>query len=164
MSKKSDDEKSKKCLKVNESKVNESKVNEYEDILKRLQAEFENFKKRTDKEKEEFMKVANYQLMAKILPILDAFEAALKSEKIEKEDIMVLYKQFLNVLGAEGLMSIDAKGKQFDPHIHEVLLHDNDNKLSDNAVIEVIQTGYLLGGKVLRTAKVKINKVKSSER
>lgn len=145
-----------KCKQLEEK---EKKIEELTDTLKRLQAEFENYKKRTDKEKIEFTKFAHASLVAQMLPVLDSFEIALKntSEK-EKfiEGMKMIYAQFHSILESEGLMPIEASGQKFDPYKHEVLMKEESDKPEDT-VLEEFQKGYMLNDKVLRHSKVKIS-------
>lgn len=138
---------------------NQKKIEELTDTLKRLQAEFENYKKRADKEKTEFTKFAHADLIAKMLPVLDSFEIALKntSEK-EKfvEGMKMIYAQFHSILESEGLMPIEASGQKFDPYKHEVLMKEESDKPEDT-VLEEFQKGYMLNDRILRHSKVKIS-------
>ena len=133
---------------------------DYKEHLQRLQAEFDNYRKRIEKEREEYCKFANHELMLKLLSILDSFELALKSTD-KKEDfiqgIEMIYSQFYSVLEKEGLKKIDALNKKFDPNYHEVLLIENSEN-EDGVILEELQRGYLLNDKVIRHTKVKINK------
>lgn len=138
---------------------NKKTIDELTDTLKRLQAEFENYKKRTDKEKIEFTKFAHADVIAQMLPVLDSFEIALKntSEK-EKfiEGMKMIYAQFHSILESEGLMPIEASGQKFDPYKHEVLMKEESDKPEDT-ILEEFQKGYMLNDKVLRHSKVKIS-------
>ena len=135
------------------------KIEELTDTLKRLQAEFENFKKRIDKEKIEFVKFAHADVIASMLPVLDSFEIALKNttnnEKFIK-GIELIYSEMYNLLQKEGLKPIDAIGKKFDPHKHEVMLKEKSDKEEDT-IIEELQKGYMLKDNVLRYSKVKVS-------
>ncbi|MBI2650884.1 nucleotide exchange factor GrpE [Candidatus Woesearchaeota archaeon] len=134
-------------------------IAELTESLQRLQAEFENYKKRIEKESEQFLKYAKAELIQKILPILDTFEIALKNtndrEKFVKGMEMV-YAQLYSVLQTEGLKPIDALGKKFNPYLHEVMLKQKSDKESD-IVLEELQKGYMLNDKILRHSKVKIS-------
>jgi len=137
----------------------QKKIEELTDTLKRLQAEFENYKKRIAKEKSELISCAEEELIKKLLPVLDSFEQALKNS--ESKDFVkgmeLIYAQLFSALKEEGLHSIESLGKKFDPYAHEVLMHENSEK--EDIVLEEFQKGYMLNGKVIRTAKVKIGKV-----
>ena len=138
----------------------EDKVQELTNLLQRLQAEFENYKKRVDKEQQNYCKFANADIIIKILPILDSFELALISNNEENDfvkGIEMIYSQFFDVLEKQGLKQIDALNKKFDPHMHEVLLQQ-ESEGEPNIVIEVLQKGYTLNERLIRTAKVKLSK------
>jgi molecular chaperone GrpE len=140
----------------------DEKINELTDTLQHLQAEFENHKKRVDKEKAEFVKYCKQDVILKILPILDSFELAVKDCKEDNETVKgfkLIFSQLYSALEAEGLRPIEALGKKFDPYKHEVLMQEASEKEED-MVLEVLQKGYMLNDKVLRHAKVKISKKK----
>ena len=129
------------------------------DTLKRLQAEFENYKKRIDKEKTEFVKYAHADIIQSMLPVLDSFEIALKNTNDKEkfvEGIKIIYAQFHSILEAEGLKPIKANGEKFDPYKHEVLMKEESDKPEDT-ILEEFQKGYMLNDKVLRHSKVKIS-------
>ncbi len=135
------------------------KIDELTDTLKRLQAEFENYKKRIDKEKIEFVKFAHADIVAKMLPVLDSFEIALKNTTDKEkfvEGIKIIYAQLYSVLEAEGLKPIKAAGEKFDPYKHEVLMKQESDK-PDDTILEEFQKGYMLNDKVLRHSKVKVS-------
>lgn len=136
------------------------------DSLQRLQAEFENYKKRVEKEKKEIVKYAEANLIYKLLPILDTFEIALRNtndhEKFVK-GVEMIYAQLFSALESEGLKPIESLGKKFDPYLHDVMLKQKSDK-EDGIVLEELQAGYMLNGKVLRHSKVKISeKIMGSE-
>ena len=138
---------------------NQKTIDELTDTLKRLQAEFENYKKRVDKEKTEFVKYAHADLIAQMLPVLDSFEIALKNTTEKEkfvEGIKIIYAQLYSVLEAEGLKPIKATGEKFDPYKHEVLMKEESDK-PDDTILEEFQKGYMLNDKVLRHSKVKIS-------
>jgi len=128
---------------------------ELKEVLQRLQAEFENFKKRTEKEKSAFIQFANKQFIMELLPVLDNFERAMQSTN--DEGIKLIYNQLLEILKKHNVNEIDAIGKQFDPKLHEALLQEASDK-EPNTVLEVLQKGYIVGDAVLRSAKVKVSK------
>ena len=159
-------EKEKKQHKEKEKKPTDKEViAELTESLQRTQAEFENYKKRIDKEKGEFVKYAKAELIYKILPLLDTFEIALKSTNDKEKFVKgmeIVYAQLFSTLQSEGLRPIEAFGKKFDPYLHEVMLKETSSK-EDGVVLEELQKGYMLNGKVLRHAKVKISeKVKDN--
>lgn len=139
--------------------IDKEKIEELTDTLQRLQAEFENYRKRFDKEKAEFVKYAKAELIQRLLPTLDTFEIALKSTKDNERFVKgmeMTYAEFVSTLQAEGLKPIVAIGKKFDPYLHEVMLKEKSDK-DDGVVLEELQKGYMLNDKVLRHSKVKIS-------
>ena len=137
-------------------------IQELTDSLQRLQAEFENHKKRIDKEKQDFCKYSKAELINKLLPTLDSFELALKNheghEKLLK-GIEMIFAQFYSILEAEGLRPIKAEGK-LDPFKHEVLMSEEGE---EDLILEELQKGYMLNDRVLRHSKVKVGKKKVKE-
>jgi len=134
-------------------------IEELTDTLKRLQAEFENYKKRIDKEKAEFVKFAHADVIAEMLPVLDSFEIALKNTNDKEkfiEGIKIIYAQFHSILEAEGLKPIKAVNEKFDPYKHEVLMKEESDK-PEGTILEEFQKGYMLNDGVLRHSKVKIS-------
>ena len=142
-----------------EKKSDKEVIAELTDTLQRLQAEFENYKKRVDKEKQEFMKYAHADLILELLPLLDSFEMALRNttdkEKFIK-GIEMVFAQFYSILEKQGLRQINALGQKFDPYKHEVLMRQKSDKEEDT-VLEELQRGYTLNNMVLRHSKVKIS-------
>jgi molecular chaperone GrpE len=121
--------------------------------MKKIQADFINFKNRVEKEKEEFVKYANRELMLKLLDVLDNLERA---SQAGDKGIILIYKQFGDILEKEGLEEIGTTGK-FDPYYHEVIAVENSD-CEEGKIIEVLQKGYILKNKILRHSKVKICK------
>jgi len=152
-------DKEKKAEKSDEQK----KIDELTEALKRLQAEFENHKKRVARENSEFAKCASEQLVKKLLPVLDSFEQALKNKNSKEfvSGVELIYSQLFSILKEEGLNHIDCRGKKFDPYSQEVLLQEESDR--DHVVLEELQKGYTLNGKVIRTAKVKIGKTREEK-
>ena len=122
--------------------------------LQRLQAEFENFRRRTEEERKIIFKNANEDLILKLLGILDNFELAL--EHLDDKGINMIYSEFYDILENEGLKPIKAEGK-FDPRIHEALIQEEGEE--DEKIIEELLTGYTINDKVIRHSKVKITKI-----
>ena len=147
-----------------EPKKDSKKVTEdYKEMLQRLQAEFENYKKRADKEATGIRKYANAELVKAFLPILDSFEIAFKNTKETDKfvkGIEMIYAQFYSILEDQGLRPIECAGKPCDPYYHDVLLQEASDK--DGMVLEELQKGYMLNDIVLRHSKVKVGKKKES--
>ena len=141
-----------------ENQEEKSKEEKYLEQLQRLQAEFENYQKRTDKEKQEILKNANQDLIIQLLGILDNFELALKHTT--DKGIEMIYSELYSILEKQGLKKIKAEGK-FDPELHEVLIQEEGKK--DGIILEEFQKGYTLNDKLIRPSKVKISKGEKNE-
>lgn len=146
-----------------EVKPTEKLNNQISDLthtLQRLQADFENYRKRTDKEKQENIKFACQNTVVELLPVLDNFELALKHTSNEKDfvkGIELVYAQLLEIIGKLGVKPIKALGEKFNPELHEVLMSE-ESKKDKNKIIEVFQMGYALNGRIIRTSKVKVTR------
>jgi molecular chaperone GrpE len=130
---------------------------EYLDSLRRLKAEFENYRKRAARDQEALVARAHERLVKELLPVLDdlarALEAAERHEEAQLEEgVALVHRQLAAILAKEGLAEIDAEGA-FDPNVHEALL-SQPSDAPEGSVIEVIQKGYTLGDRVLRPARV----------
>ncbi len=138
------------------------KIQELTDDLKRVQAEFENYKKRTEKDRVKNCETSKAELMKKILPVIDTFESALKSRKTKEEKkeeikgLELVYVQLMKTLAEEGLTEINAKGR-FNPDFHEAMLQQHSDEFDDEEIIDVMQKGYKVKDCIIRPAKVKIN-------
>lgn len=145
-------------------------ASEYKEHLQRLTADFENYRKRVEKEREDFVKFSKEDLIHELLPILDNFEMALYHVKNTTEPrkiiegIELVERQFHNILKKEGLQVIEAKGKKFDPHIHDAIMHEETDKHLEGFIVEELRKGYTLSGKVIRPAQVKVAKKRESTR
>lgn len=139
-----------------------ARADDYLNRLARLQADFENFKRRTRQERDDFLKYTTEQLIKGLLPVLDNFERALAScgESVDdfKCGVEMILRQLQEVLAAEGLTPIAAAGEQFDPNKHEAVLYEESGAHLDNTVMEEFRRGYCLKDKVIRPAMVKIAK------
>jgi molecular chaperone GrpE len=127
------------------------------DRLKYLQADFDNYRKWSEKEKAAIISLANENLIKDLLVILDDFEQALPSLEQEKnkEGMMMVRKKMLKILKEYGLQPIDCEGKKFDPHFHEVICMEKSDE-EQNTILEDLGKGYQLNTKVIRPSKVKI--------
>jgi molecular chaperone GrpE len=135
----------------------EAKAEEHLNDLKRLAAEFENYKKRTAREQAALSTRATERLVKELLPIVDDLERALEAaeeheEAKLEEGVRLVHRQLASALEREGLAEIETNGK-FDPHVHEALL-SQPSEADEGSVIEVLQKGYRLGDRVLRPARV----------
>ena len=127
--------------------------------FQRLQADFENARKRNIKERSELINSANANLVLSLLPVLDNFQRALNSEESSKfkEGIDLILKQFTEILEREGLQEIYCANKEFDPNFHDAVMQVHEENLPENTVVEVVQKGYTFKEKVIRAAMVKVN-------
>ena len=137
------------------NKLAEERLNQ----LKYLQADFDNYRKQFEKEKEQIIRLANETLIKELIVILDDFDAAIKisAEGEHREGLLTLKKKFFNILINQGLKQIKALGRRFDPEFHEVLCKEL-SKHNEDEIIEEIQKGYVLKSKVIRTSKVKVSR------
>jgi molecular chaperone GrpE len=131
---------------------------EQDDRLLRLAADFDNYKKRAAREREEYVARANERLLKELLPILDDLERALKAaeeheEAQLEEGVRLVHRSLASLLERNGVREIDADGK-FDPHVHEALLSQPAEDKESGDVVDVIQKGYKLGDLVVRPARV----------
>ena len=131
------------------------------DQLLRKQADIENVKKRLTREKEEFQKFSLAQTIQSLLPILDGFELALKSEATGEDyrrGVEIIYLQFLGTLQRMGLESIESVGKPFDPNLHEAIAAVETDEYPDQQVVDELQRGYFFKQRLLRPARVRVAK------
>jgi molecular chaperone GrpE len=132
----------------------------YLDRLSRMQAEFDNFRKRNVREQQEFRDYALTDALKQLLPILDSLDRALKTEGISLEDfrsgVELIDRQFHDALTRLGVEPIVAKGQQFDPNLHQAIQMVETSEVSDNHVIDELQRGYRLRDRVLRPAMVRV--------
>ena len=124
-------------------------------------AEFDNFRKRTEKEKANMYAIGAKDIIEKILPVVDSFERGLATVENPEEDPFAdgmnkVYKQFTTALDELGVTVIEAVGKEFDPNLHNAVMHVEDESAGENTVVEVFQQGYAMDDKVLRFAMVKV--------
>ncbi len=141
------------------------KAKVYWDRLLRLQAEFENTRKRLEKDKQDFIKFANEGVILELLNILDDLERTIELAQTGHQDLSAFLKgvemilaHLYEMLKEYGVKPIEAKGKLFDPHYHEALMQVEDKSLPEHTIVEELQKGYLLNDKVIRTSKVKVSK------
>ena len=130
------------------------------DRLARLQAEFENARKRAAREQQEFREYALADAVKALLPILDSFERALQTGAADKAEfrggVELIYKQLQDALAKLGLRPIPAKGKPFDPHLHQAIEMVDTREAEDHHVLEELQRGYKLKDRLLRPSMVKV--------
>ena len=140
----------------------EQKVEELTDRLKRTMAEFDNFRKRTEKEKSTMYEMGAKDIIERMLPVIDNFERGLASiPESEKntafaEGMEKIYKQFQKVLEDAGVKAIEAAGQPFDPNFHNAVMHVEDENFGENEVAEEFQKGYMYRDSVVRHSMVKV--------
>ena len=140
----------------------DEKIEELTDRLMRSMAEFDNFRKRTEKEKAQMFEIGAKDIVEKMLPILDNFERGLaavapgEKESAFVQGIDMIYKQFLTTLESAGVKVIEAVGKEFDPNFHNAVMHAEDPELGENIVAEEFQKGYMYRDSVVRHSMVKV--------
>ena len=137
------------------------KIAALQDQVLRQMAEFDNFRKRTEKEKEQSFSNGAASVVEKLLPIIDNFERAIASRKEDTDaayadGVEMIYKQFNTVLEGLGIKAIEAVGKEFDPSLHNAVMHIDDENYGENEVVEELQKGYTYGDTVLRHSMVKV--------
>ena len=134
-------------------------VREHEDKYLRLLAEYDNYRKRSQKEKETAWSTAKADTAKEFLPVYDNLERALKQETADEayaKGVQMTMAQLKGVLEKLGIEEIPALGQPFDPNLHDAVMHMEDESLGENTVAEVFQTGFKLGDKVIRHAMVKV--------
>ncbi len=149
-----------------ETEENEANVLEELENIKnqyvRLAADFDNYRKRQAQERENLLKYGAENTLKQLLPVLDTYERGMKAcENIEdaqklREHCDVIFKQLFDALNKAGLKKIETTGKEFDPNLHEAVMQTSTNEHPDNAIIEELQSGYMLADRVLRPAMVNV--------
>lgn len=135
-------------------------LSEKADRLLRTLAEYDNFRKRSQKEKEQAYNDSKASVLSSFLPIIDNIERAAETENTSPEDykkgVDMIFGQFSKVISDLGVTSFGEKGDKFDPKLHNAVMHIEDENLGENEIAEVFQKGYMLGDRVLRPATVQV--------
>jgi molecular chaperone GrpE len=131
---------------------------EYLDTLRRLKAEFENSRKRQERERTRILETASERLVVELLPILDNLDRALEAEGDIHEGVRAIRDQLVSALGKEGLLPVASDGQHFDPNVHEAVLSQPTEEHEEGTILQTFQRGYLLNGKPIRPAKVVVAK------
>jgi molecular chaperone GrpE len=136
---------------------------EYYDLLLRKTAEFDNYRKRVERERREMVQFATGDVLEALLPVVDDFERALQAETgavaaAHRKGVELIYKQLQDLLARRGVTPIDAVGKPFDPRFHQAITYESSPGRAEGEVIEEVRRGYLLGDRLLRPAMVKVAK------
>lgn len=162
--KNSDESKSKKKIfgKKNKKDKKDEKIEELTDRLTRQMAEFDNFRKRTEKEKSQMYEIGAKDIIDKILPVVDNFERGLNGVKEEEKNdpfiqgMEMVYKQLMTTLEGVGVKPIEAVGQEFNPDFHNAVMHVEDENFGENIVAEEFQKGYMYRDSVVRHSMVKV--------
>jgi molecular chaperone GrpE len=131
---------------------------QYLDALRRLKAEFENSRKRQERERSRVLSMASERLVQELLPVLDNLDRALEAGGDIREGVQATRDQLAEVLGDEGLLPVASDGQPFDPNVHEAIMSLLSEEHEEGTIIQTFQRGYLLNGKPIRTAKVVVSK------
>jgi molecular chaperone GrpE len=138
-------------------------LDRFRDLALRSQADFENYKKRSAREKEEAIKYANSSLLVRLVGIIDNFELGLAAAKEQGADspiysgMVLVQKQLNDLLAENGLQPIEAEGKTFDPNLHEAILHEPSDQVPEEVVLRQTRRGYRYKDRLLRPAKVVVS-------
>ena len=155
-------EKKKFFGKKNKKDKKDEKIDELTDRLTRQMAEFDNFRKRTEKEKSQMYEIGAKDIIEKILPVVDNFERGLSSVTEEEkatpfaEGMEKIYKQLMTTLESIDVKPIEAVGKEFNPDFHNAVMHVEDEELDENIIVEEFQKGYTYRDSVVRHSMVKV--------
>ncbi len=140
----------------------DAKIVELNDRLIRNLAEFDNFRKRTDKEKSQMFEMGAKSIIEKILPAIDSFELGLAAMSEEDrasgvgQGMEKIYKQLMTILENAGVKQIEALGKEFDPNLHNAVMHEENEEFGENTVSQELQKGYMYNDSVIRHSMVKV--------
>ena len=152
-------EKKKFFAKKEKKDKKDEKIEELTDRLKRSMAEFDNFRKRTEKEKSSMYVIGAKEIIENMLPVVDNFERGLAQAQegdAFADGMKMIYKQLMTTLEGLGVEAIEAVGKEFDPDFHNAVMHVEDEEAGDNMVVEELQKGYTYKGFVVRHSMVKV--------
>ena len=131
---------------------------QYLDALRRLKAEFENSRKRQERERARVLSMASERLVQELLPVLDNLDRALEAGGDIREGVQATREQLAEVLAEEGLLPVASDGQPFDPNVHDAVMGQPSDEHEDGTIIQTFQRGYLLNGKPIRPAKVVVAK------
>jgi molecular chaperone GrpE len=131
---------------------------QYLDSLRRLKAEFDNSRKRQERERARILESASEKLVQELLPVLDNLDRALESEGDIREGVRATRDQLADVLANEGLLPVASDGQPFDPNVHEAVMGQPSEDYEEGTVLQTFQRGYLLNGRAIRPAKVVVAK------
>jgi len=155
-----------KKVKIDKEVKLQAEFDELKDLLQRTQADFVNYRRRNEEDKSNFVKYATSDIIEQVLPVMDNFALAAKHVPAEIESnswvigVKAIEKQLEQVLLANGLTRVESEGQMFDPNKHEAIAEVADKSQADGSVTSEEASGYLLNGKLIRPAKVIVNKLK----
>lgn len=138
------------------------KADEYLDNWRRTAAEFQNFKRRAERDKADYAQYANQRLLKRLLDVLDSFEAGFRAVPVEYRDepwvegMRGVERQLLQIMEQEGVTPIEVVQKEFDPNFHEAVLYETSPGAPEGQVLDELQRGYMLNDRVLRPARVRV--------
>jgi len=141
----------------------QAELQEQQQRTLRVQADFDNFRRRTQKEKEDLGKYASSKLITELLPVIDNFERALQASEENPEfesfskGVSMIFRQLESVLATEGLSAMKSVGEPFNPEYHQAIMQVESDEYEEGIVVEEVQKGYMLKDKVLRPAMVKVS-------
>lgn len=166
LNEKQDEKQEEKMVTISQAEYDTLKEKETEvmERLARIQADFDNSRKRMERDKMAFIRYSEEQIIAELLPFIDDFQRAFAAaDKTQDFDVLhkgveMILNHLLELLKKKGVVAIEAEGKPFDPSYHEAMLQAESDEHEENTVIEELEKGYILNEKVLRTAKVKVSK------
>jgi molecular chaperone GrpE len=141
---------------------------EMRDLAQRKQAEFENYRRRVERERAELSRHAGFDLVREILPVLDNLERAIQASQSSPEEnfragVEIIHRQFQEILARLGLSEVESEGKPFDPHVHEAVTRVETDEHPEGVVVEVLQKGYLFGDRLVRPAMVSVAQAPDGE-
>jgi molecular chaperone GrpE len=140
----------------------ERERDEFRDLLLRKSAEFDNYRRRVERERRELIEQANADLVRALLPLVDNFERALQAPaegagaETYRQGVELIHKQLLEILARFGVTPLDPLGADFDPHLHEAVARDLDPSRRDGEIVEVFARGYQMRDRLLRPARVRV--------
>ncbi len=140
----------------------DEQIEELDDRVRRQMAEFDNYRKRTEKEKSQMFEMGAKSVLEKMLPVIDNFERGLATVPEEEREAAFadgmnkIYKQMITVMDDLGVTPIEAVGEEFDPNLHNAVMHAEDEEVGENIVVEELQKGYMYRDSVLRHSMVKV--------
>ncbi|WP_372459046.1 nucleotide exchange factor GrpE [Alkalihalobacillus deserti] len=152
-----------KVIEITEEENSQAEIAELNNRILRIQADYDNFRRRSREEKEAAAKYRSQTVIEALLPVIDNFERALlvKPEAEEAKSLLqgmeMVYRQFQDTLKNEGIEVIDTVGQMFDPHLHQAVMQVEEEGFESNQIVEELQKGYKLKDRVLRPSMVKVN-------